>query len=67
MIANKRKALIVCDRQTEYHILISSAYKVGINYSQHPDPRFKLKCCIGDAHSVVDFLCGTVALLLQSM
>lgn len=29
MVAKKRKALIVCDCQTEYHML---AYKIGINY-----------------------------------
>jgi hypothetical protein len=49
------------------HTDYSLVYKIGINYSLHRDPRFHLNYCIGDAYKMADFLCGTAALLLQSM
>jgi hypothetical protein len=57
----KRRALIVRDCQTMYHTLIL----IGINYSVHPVPGFKLEKCIEDAYGMANFLRGT-ALLLQS-
>ena len=47
-----------------YHTLILMAFKIGINYSRHPVPGFKLEKCVEDAYDMAHFLRGT-ALLLQ--
>jgi hypothetical protein len=62
--AGRRRALIVCDIQSENHTLILMESKIGINYTIHPRPEYELNKCIEDAYGIANFLLGT-ALLLQ--
>jgi len=57
-ITGRRRALIVRDQRNPIArgLRVSFPLKIGINYTQHPDPQFQLKGCTADAYGMTSFL-----------